>query len=181
MDNAMKAIMIGVGLFITIAVVSAVLIIMGMGNDIINTSTEELTGLSGQLANEMYSKFDDKQVSGSQVIAAVKQYYNKNNIGIILYNKRKNATPVYTGAKILTIQGIKNSYDAGMSSSTFDLSDGITSVKFTEGGMGAGQKAPLSTFSKTEQTDYYIAPNAQYQAFCVKQNGTLVGLVFYMI
>lgn len=177
MDNAMKAIMIGVGLFITIAVVSAVLIIMGMGNNITNDSIEELTGLQGQLANELYSKFDDKQVAGSQVLSAVKQYYNKNNIGIILYNNKKGATAVHSGAKILTETSIKNKYDPKMTSSDFEFSGSLTSTKFDD----SNPRPPLSMFSKTEQTDYYIAPNAQYQAFCIRQNGTLLGLVFYIL
>ena len=45
MDNAQKAIMIGVGLFITIIVIAAVMLITGIGQDLLNSGTQQLDQL----------------------------------------------------------------------------------------------------------------------------------------
>ena len=42
MDNAQKAIMIGVGLFITIIIISAVLLITNLGTGLINNAQGQL-------------------------------------------------------------------------------------------------------------------------------------------
>ena len=49
MDNAQKAIMIGVGLFITIIIIAAVMLITGMGQDMINSSTSQVSNISSSL------------------------------------------------------------------------------------------------------------------------------------
>ena len=53
MDNAQKAIMIGVGLFITIIVIAAVMLITGMGQDILNSGTQQLGNVTEKLNNSV--------------------------------------------------------------------------------------------------------------------------------
>lgn len=74
MDNAQKAIMIGVGLFITIIIISAVMLITSAGQDLMNNSMNELNNISDSLSRQLYSDFAGGTFTGSEVIAAVKKY-----------------------------------------------------------------------------------------------------------
>ena len=54
MDNAQKAIMIGVGLFITIIIISSVLLISNMGTNLITSAQSQLSGITKGLQNQIY-------------------------------------------------------------------------------------------------------------------------------
>ena len=74
MENAQKAIMVGVGLFITIIIISAVMLISSAGQDIIDQSMSEVNNLSDSLSRQLYSDFAGSTLSGTQVISAIKKY-----------------------------------------------------------------------------------------------------------
>lgn len=82
MDNAQKAIMIGVGLFITIIVIAAIMLITGLGTDLIDQSKKQLNGLAENLVAQLTAEYDDTTISGSDVKAAVKRFYTED--GMIL-------------------------------------------------------------------------------------------------
>lgn len=82
MDNAQKAIMIGVGLFITIIIISAVLLITNLGTDLINNARNQMSNISKSLQNQVTSAFDGKTVTGSEVIAACQQYENSDQLSV---------------------------------------------------------------------------------------------------
>ncbi len=104
MDNAQKAIMIGVGLFITIIVIAAVMLITGMGQDLLNSGVDEVNNISSNLKAQLTSEFDgNTNLSGSQVIAAIKKYYTNKDLLIIQETGRNysvnasKAVGTYTG------------------------------------------------------------------------------------
>ena len=74
MDNAQKALMIGVGLFITIIIIAAVMLITGAGQDLMNQGMGELSNISDSLSRQLYADYADGEFSGSQVISAIKKY-----------------------------------------------------------------------------------------------------------
>ena len=77
MDNAQKAIMIGVGLFITIIVIAAVMLITGIGQDMLNTGTNQLSGISEELSTSTFATYQDKLYNtGSLAQAASKNIIN---------------------------------------------------------------------------------------------------------
>jgi len=82
MDNAQKAIMIGVGLFITIIIISAVLLITNLGTGLISNAQTQLSGISQSLQNQVTQAYDGKTMSGSEVIAACQQYQNSDNLSV---------------------------------------------------------------------------------------------------
>ena len=59
MDNAQKAIMIGVGLFITIIIISSVLLISNMGTNLITSAQSQLSGITK--VNDYFSKGHKKR------------------------------------------------------------------------------------------------------------------------
>lgn len=78
MDNAQKAIMIGVGLFITIIIIAAVMLITGMGQNLLNKGQSQVSGISESLMNDLNQQYDEKRLSGSQVRTAAIQLLNRD-------------------------------------------------------------------------------------------------------
>lgn len=66
MDNATKAIMIGVGLFITVIIISAVLVVVNLGTGAMNSATNSM----GAMLDNLKSPLDwdgKKEISGADV------------------------------------------------------------------------------------------------------------------
>ena len=82
MDNAQKAIMIGVGLFITIIVIAAVMLITGVGQDLLNSGTQQLSGISESLRTQIIDQYDGKVMTGAQVRSAAVDLVNRNETSI---------------------------------------------------------------------------------------------------
>ena len=84
MDNAQKAIMIGVGLFITIIVIAAVMLITGIGQDLLNSGTQQLGGISESLRTQIIDQYDGKVMTGAQVKSAAIDLVNRNDSSIVV-------------------------------------------------------------------------------------------------
>ena len=98
MDNAQKAIMIGVGLFITIIIISAVLLISNLGTGLINDASENLGSMTTGLQNQILSSYDGKVLSGTQLRAAAQQYSGSNQLCVAICNGTKAGTGTGTTA-----------------------------------------------------------------------------------
>ena len=71
MENAQKAIMVGVGLFITIIIISAVMLISSAGQDVIDNSMTEVNNLSDSLSRQLYSDFANSTISSALIVSAL--------------------------------------------------------------------------------------------------------------
>ena len=154
MDNAQKAIMIGVGLFITIIIIAAVMLITGWGQDMINESTEQVGNISTSLEKQLTSQFDGTTVTGSAVIAAVKSYYTTEGMIIDV-----NGTQMGLSVK-------KETEDYGK------VGDSYT-VK------GLKDNTPIAVGKLSDpNSDTYVPSNAKYSANLIKISDTVVGIKF---
>lgn len=97
MDNAQKAIMIGVGLFITIIIIAAVMLITGAGQDLMNQGMGELSNISDSLSRQLYADYADGEFSGSQVISAIKKYAGSDVKVYLGATAANEEAGVYTG------------------------------------------------------------------------------------
>ena len=133
MDNAQKAIMIGVGLFITIIIISAVMLITSAGQDLMNNSMNELNNISDSLSRQLYSDFAGGTFTGSEVIAAVKKYTGQEGLTVTVYtdSAKKNSKP-YTSTNIGTVSSDVISTAKYSSEVTLDGdSQKVTAITFT--------------------------------------------------
>lgn len=92
MDNAQKAIMIGVGLFITIIIIAAVMLITGMGQNLLNQGQSQVAGISESLMNDLTQQYDGKRLTGSQVRTAAIQLLNRDAGITVTMPSNKTAT-----------------------------------------------------------------------------------------
>ena len=95
MDNAQKAIMIGVGLFITIIIISSVLLISNMGTNLITSAQSQLSGITKGLQNQITAAYDGKTLTGAEVIAAFQQYESSEMSIVVQVGTLKGYTGKY--------------------------------------------------------------------------------------
>ena len=157
MDNAQKAIMVGVGLFITIIIIAAVMLITGMGQELITGGQTQVSNISESLQAQLTSDFDNSTITGAQVISAIKRYYQDENM--ILAIKSSNTYTHY--GKITGTLSANGSYYEVPSVST--------------------NSSPASIGGLSSPTDAsYIPSTRKYSANLVKVKGTdnVIGIVF---
>lgn len=160
MDNAQKAIMIGVGLFITIIVIAAVMLITGMGQDMLQSGQQQVSNISSSLQAQLTSDFDGTTITGAQVITAVKRYYQDDTM-IIKVNATKAGFKEY--GKIL-----------GENFSGSDYT--VTSVSAN----ATPEKVGTLTNTSSSNTANYVPNSAKYKANIIKIKGSndVVGICF---
>lgn len=151
MDNAQKAIMIGVGLFITIIVIAAVMLITGIGQDLLNSGTQKASSISDNLQASLTSQYDGTTLTGSQVISAIKSNYKTEGL-VIMVNGKNYGMSVIKGSV-----------------------DNVTGVEKNKNASSV-QVGPLSDPSSAE----YINPAKKYDASLIKIAGSdaVVGINF---
>ncbi len=162
MENTTKAILIGVGLFITIALISAVLVIMNVGNKMIGDSQNELEGISQTFKAELTDNYDDKEVTGADVLAFMKKQHSSNEISVALNNTATKA------GKISNLSGF-NWVGARKYAS---LDNSKPGTKLT-----SDTRIPRKDLTNNG-SDNYISTNAEYHAELIRMNGDVVGVAF---
>lgn len=80
MDNAQKAIMIGVGLFITILIIAAVMMIVNPAIDLLHRGQEQVIQIEESILNMLYQKYDDTTVYGAEVVSVAQQWSTKDMV-----------------------------------------------------------------------------------------------------
>lgn len=186
MDNAQKAIMIGVGLFITIIVIAAVMLITGMGQDLLSSGKQEANNISANVQATLTQQFDSSVVSGSELLSIVKRYYKTENMIIIV-----NAT----GTIILgSGTGVPHNYGKVTYNGIYgSRSLGFYTTHGTKAYSPGDGPTPIAKLYDKSDTEYYVPPSAKYhvnliriiddergfgQATGTKLTDDVVGLVF---
>jgi len=124
MDNAQKAIMIGVGLFITIIIISAVMLITQAGSDLMDQGLDQLGNISESLRIQVTEQYDGKVLTGSQVRAACSELIGKTGVAVTIGG---TAYTDYDSARS-AITSTTQKYETVV---TYDDASGIATVEFT--------------------------------------------------
>lgn len=184
MDNAQKAIMIGVGLFITIIIISAVLLIVNLGTGLVDDATSELGSMSTTLQNQILQTYDGKIVSGTQVRAATNQYANDTELCIVVLSK-DGAVLGQTGYAALNTTNVidvikDNVGESGLSVASVKASDLYVTWN-TATGAGAVTKTSAANFSNSTN-DAYINTAKNYKASVIRNgNEAIIGIAFKLM
>lgn len=159
MDNAQKAIMIGVGLFITIIIIAAVMLITGMGQNLLNKGTDKVSGISSQLDMTELEAYDNTKVTGAQVSAAVKKYWTDANI-IVYVDENCTTSTGLTSEPSVVDKATKASVNA---------SDINANTKHKD--------ESLSKYTSSTGTNA-ISTSARYKAYLIQANDNTIGVYF---
>ena len=166
MENTTKAILIGVGLFITIALISAVLVIMNVGNNMINDSQNELQSISDTLTSEMTDNFDGKIVQGAEVLAFMKKHHSSQEVSVALNNtasSKEEVSSTLTGFNWVGAYKYQN------------LDNTKVGTKLT-----SSDRIARSDLTNNGKADY-VSTNSRYAAELITMNGDVVGVAFQKI
>ncbi len=95
MDNNIgKALWIGVGILFFIAVVSLGLSMLDQGRSIAQDQSENLADIQRRLSDAQFDIYDNQSVTGSQVLAAIKQFRDFKDVFSVSVTTNKG-TVVY--------------------------------------------------------------------------------------
>lgn len=182
MDNAQKAIMIGVGLFITIIIISAVLLIVNLGTGLVDDATAELGTMSSSLQNQILQNYDNKQLTGVQVRSALQQYIGSNDMTVVLTTLPDSGNPsaVACVSKYELIDVTPNNTTYAKDTTEYftieagklkEEADGDTHIK----------QSSMSKFNNISETSsgIYVDSSSFYHAYVLKAGttNTIVGIV----
>lgn len=172
MDNAQKAIMIGVGLFITIIIISAVLLITNLGTNLISNAREQLGTMSTALENQILVAYDGKNISGSELLSTIAQYENSNAVGVVVFGKDVS-TVKYTGAVALQLDA--TDFASIGNSGGIDIAD-TKIVTFDT----ATKRNTLTEFNDATTG---ISKTSMYRSSVVKSavSGKVIGIAFKIV
>lgn len=127
MDNAQKAIMIGVGLFITIIIIAAVMLITGMGQNLLNKGQSQVNGISESLMNDLTQQYNGKQLSGAQVRTAAVQLVNRGDSAIVV---QIDGTPVTSTTTVNSaVTSTTQKYTGNVA---YDENTGVVTINFAK-------------------------------------------------
>ena len=159
MENSTKAIMIGVALFITISVVSAVMLITGIGTDAMNSSNQQLAGVASNVASQLLADYDAVEVTGATVIATIKKFYDKDNFLLAVDNQTNGFSQSwYSTKKKIGWKNMTTSIDGENFVSNFNKADNYTCVIIDKDAEIADNEPTITGLStKITSTDKYMS------------------------
>lgn len=158
MDNAQKAIMIGVGLFVTILIIAAVMLIVNPAIGLIDSAAGKIGNLSETFTTMLYQKYDDRTVTGAEVISFVQQYAADENM-IIEVKPNASSNMLELGKS------------RGNGSLTVDKG-----LKYDD----TNKQTKVSALTDSSNSDTYVPSSARYSASLIKSStgDSVVGVQF---
>ncbi|MFD1736221.1 ABC transporter permease [Bacillus salitolerans] len=84
MDSAKQALLLGAGLFLTIALITLMVTIFGTASNAGKAAQNEFTGLQTELAEQTFLVYDGTVVTGSQVLSALNKFDGHTEFGVMV-------------------------------------------------------------------------------------------------
>jgi hypothetical protein len=101
-QNIQKALWLGVGIMMFVAIVSTGLFLFNKGKAVAEIGGGQLDTVSEQLAMSKYNSFDNEIISGSMVINTIKEYKNEGEEFIISVSTSYPSTTQYISTGTIT-------------------------------------------------------------------------------
>jgi len=154
MENSLKAIIIGAGVVITMAVVSIGFILMRSGQNTAMNTISRLESLNTELSESQYTIYDGMEVSGSEVVNTIRRFKDE-----------------YVGIKVLTN---KNKASGGKW-----YIHSVTLINNNRGEIDPGGTVGNISELMNEESNEYVNPNGIFTGTVIRdENGRIVALVF---
>lgn len=164
MENAQKAIIIGVGLFITIILIAAVMSITNIGQNLLNQGQTGLTGLSSQLQSQIKSNYDQILMTDQRAKDTIIKFYTEAGVAIYLYPVMNDDTRIAVGTTKIDGDFLTN--NTGLNTTEIFVKNAVVSE------IPSGDKVPLNDFSDSSKPNTYINPYGKYKSVLIKDADT---------
>lgn len=156
MNNASSALKVAAGIFLTIALITIVVILFVSAQEATKTAQNNFSDIQTELSQASFTVYDDTTVSGSQVINALRKFKDREQFGIEV-KTGKNSVGQWYG-NVLRVSSSDSVWDYG-------------SV--------VGDKMGNITNTWNEKLNEYVNPSGKFKAEVVKDNSNVVrGLIF---
>ena len=132
MENTTKAIMIGVALFIVIGLVTAVVLVTTIGTDTMRNQDKNLQGVSESVATQIIDNYNNRDITGANVISAIKKFYNKENFLLVVNNDGTEymySTKKTSRGSNVDFNGTKATFNGSLEDNEPNISNLTNSIK----------------------------------------------------
>lgn len=158
MNNASSALKVAAGIFLTIALITIVVLLFISAQEATKTAQNNFADIQTELSQAAFTVYDGTTISGSQVTNALRKYADKDQFGIqVITGKNKGGQ--WYGNELNISQDINNA-DYG-------------SVVAPDNKVGSINQ------TMSEKDNQYVNPSGKFKAIIVKDKSNVVrGLIF---
>jgi len=157
MNNASTALKVSAGIFLTIALITIVVVLFISAQEATKSAQNNFADIQTEMSQASFTVYDNTTVSGSQVLNALRKFQDKGQFGVEV-KTGKNTTGSWYFKNINTV------VPAGTS--------GYGSVTTTAPG---GSIASASNESEMD----YVNPSGKFEANVIKDNSNVIrGITF---
>ncbi|WP_366295468.1 ABC transporter permease [Paenibacillus sp. AN1007] len=158
MNNASSALKVAAGIFLTIALITIVVLLFISAQEATKTAQNNFADIQTELSQAAFTVYDGTTISGSQVTNALRKYADKDQFGIqVITGKNKGGQ--WYGNQLNISQDLNNA-DYG---SVIAPDDKVGSINQT----------------MSEKDNQYVNPSGKFKAVIVKDRSNVVrGLIF---
>ena len=176
-----------VAVLLVVLVIGAVVAIVYAAYSWFNSGTSKLSDQVMSIDKSAYSQYDDAQVSGTDVLSALKSYRESDIAILIMNNQNNSGNPAYdaaaTTAKCMNYCAmvIPEADANGLSTITKNDTSGLWEVdKIDFNGAVAKRNTNFSPTTTTSNAQAYVKQSAKWYANLVysKETGDVCGIMF---
>lgn len=156
MNNASSALKVAAGIFLTIALITIVVILFVSAQEATKTAQNNFSDIQTELSQASFTVYDDTTVSGSQVTNALRKFKDRIEFGIQVKTGKNTAGEWYGDMLRITGTLTNEQYGSVVGASAASISD-----------------------TWNEKLNEYVNPSGKFKAKVIKDNSNVVrGLVF---
>ncbi|WP_334071247.1 MULTISPECIES: ABC transporter permease [Paenibacillus] len=156
MNNASSALKVAAGIFLTIALITIVVILFVSAQEATKTAQNNFSDIQTELSQASFTVYDDTTVSGSQVTNALRKFKDRGEFGIQIKTGKNSGGQWY--GDILRISGPLTNEEYGSVSGRSPADIGNT---------------------WNEKLNEYVNPSGKFKAKVIKDNSNVVrGIIF---
>lgn len=156
MNNASSALKVAAGIFLTIALITIVVILFVSAQEATKTAQNNFSDIQTELSQASFTVYDDTTVSGSQVTNALRKFKDRGEFGIQIKTGKNSGGQWY--GDVLRISGP------------------LTNEEY-----GSVSGRSLADIGNTwnEKLNEYVNPSGKFKAKVIKDNSNVVrGIIF---
>lgn len=176
---------IAIGVILLLVVVSVVVALVMMGQNKANSATNDLANSMDQADMLRYDKYNNNEVTGADVVTAVKSFQGQD-LKVFIANKGGNGGTAYVPATLTSISGAVQEYGYCATSGTstapvFDDVEGKWTAEIVPDNVAnVTYNTNLNPISDKNSSATYVRQNGRYYAYLVydKNTGDMCGLLF---
>ncbi|MHA0855271.1 ABC transporter permease [Paenibacillus sp. CMAA1364] len=157
MNNASSALKVSAGIFLTIALITIVVVLFISAQEATKTAQSSFADIQTEMSQASFTVYDNTTVSGSQVLNALRKFKDKEQFGVEV-RTGKNTTGSWYFERINTLNNPGES-DYG-------------SV------MNTGATGQITRASNESENDY-VNPSGKFEAQVVKDNSNVIRAITF--